>query len=125
MDLSSMAIERAPYFKTKALHVFRKTIFDLMYPDTHHLQIPLVEVNVIEDALVKVSQELRHIFDEMVEPYDNELRRICLQLAVESIDNNKDYHNPASIIQRAKLFEQYVYGILPEQKEDPSTQTVK
>jgi len=125
MDLSSMATERAPYFKTMALNVFRRTMFDLMYPDTHPLQIPLSEANVIDEALQNVSQELRHIFDEMVEPYDNELRRICLQLAVESIDNVKDYHNPASIIQRAKLFEQYVYGILPEQKEDPSTQTVK
>lgn len=121
MDLMSMSYERVPYFKDRVLKIVRKTLFDLMYPDTHPLHITVAESDVVENSLRDVSHELTDVFKELVEPYDNELRRVCLQLAVESIDSNKEYHNPASIIQRAKMFEQYVYGTLPETKEDSST----
>ena len=67
----------------------------------------------LERLSSQISNEVSKLFKSFNDAYDNEIRKICLGFAVQTVSVSNEYHTPQSILQRAKVFEQYIYGELP------------
>ena len=132
MDIQSQSKERRIAFLNFLRNKSRGVLYDTVresvlkldntnndtttYPDARHILDTLVFQRFM-DLSYDIGDAIIPYFDAMVEPYDNELRTVCLQLAVESCKHEDYVPTSTQILVRAKEYEAYIYGRVPESDE--------